>query len=200
MNRLTVLALLSQCAPDIPPQNLMTIIDVESAFNQFAVAVVQKQGDSDFIKYSQPETLEQAVSLVDLLESKNKNYSVGLMQINRVNFAQYSINKNNMFDACKNIKTGGDIYKNCYELAKKKSNNVISEQELLRMANSCYYSGNVNVKRADNNVYVDKINKSIKGVSSVYSVPTLTADSQSAQNSISERTAPEWDVFNDFSK
>lgn len=211
MNQLALLALLAQCSPDIPPQNLVAIVNVESGFNQYAVAVVQQNGDADYISYSQPSTLEEANKLIDILDSKNKNYSVGLMQINKLNFNQYSIDKSNMFDACKNIKVGGDIYKKCYLLAKNSPENENkTEQELLRMANSCYYSGNLTrgFKKENNNFsYVDKINKSIKDVDSIYSVPTLKIEEKGNEeldesNSSTKVTSSsyDWDVFNDFKR
>lgn len=199
MKEIALLSILAQCSPDIPPQNLMSIIDVESGFNQFAIAVVQKKDDPNYFSYKQPSTHDEAIKLIDLLDSKNKNYSVGLMQINKANFSRYSIDKSNMFDACKNIKTGGEIYKNCYLLAKSK-NESKDEQELLRMANSCYYSGNTSrgfKKENNDNSYVDKINKSVKDVDSIYSVPTLKHGSET-NNKQDQSISSDWDVFKDF--
>lgn len=206
MKNLALLAIMAQCSPDVPPQNLMSIVNVESGGNEYAVAVVpDKNNPNDNFHYQQPKNKDEAIELINTLESKKKNYSVGLMQINRANFDKYSITINNMFDACKNIETGGEIYKGCYVSIKNNPENKDkTEQELLRMAHSCYYSGNQKrgfVKENNNYSYVDKINKSIKGVNQVYAVPTIAQDS-TIYNS-NEKTEPinnTWDVFNDFKK
>ena len=58
------------------------------------------------------------------------NYSVGLSQINKTNFAAQNLSKDNMFDACDNLQAGSLILKECYDRLKD-----------WPKAYSCYYSG-----------------------------------------------------------
>jgi type IV secretion system protein VirB1 len=104
-----LLSLFAQCAADVAPETLNTLINVESSRNPYAIAVVYDKSvkDSDKLTFSQPSSEDEALRIIDQLTAKktHKSYSVGIMQVNSTNFQKYGINRANMFDACKNIST-----------------------------------------------------------------------------------------------
>ncbi|MFU2080698.1 lytic transglycosylase domain-containing protein [Avibacterium endocarditidis] len=213
-------SLFSQCAADVAPETLHTLIGVESSKNPYAVAIVydKKIPPENRIHFTQPKTEEEALNLIQTLEKApkyHKSYSVGLMQVNSSNFKQYGITKENMFNACKNITAGANIFKACYAEAKN-NNPAKNEQELLRIAASCYYSGNEKrgfKKEANGTSYVDRINAT---VAKTYKVPAIkplseaTASQtellgetqinsvQAHQQSSPPKQAKTWDMFGDF--
>lgn len=95
--------LYAQCSPNVNPKTLNAIIEVESAKNQYAIAVV----DGDSLN-KQPDNEKDA--LETLRKLSNKNISVGLMQINKANWETYNTNAEELVtDMCKNIYVGEDI-------------------------------------------------------------------------------------------
>lgn len=139
------------------------------------------------------------------------------MQVNSTNFKQYGITKENMFDACKNIETGAAIFKACYTEAKN-NNPTKTEQELLRVASSCYYSGNEKrgfKKESGGTSYVDRINATVARNYQVPAIKPLTEATASQEveqldinQASSTQPAPQqiqppkqikaWDMFGDF--
>lgn len=192
-----LLTLLTQCQADVSPSILKRIIDVETHSKPYAIAVVG--GGSIY-----PESLTDAVQSIETLEAQEKNYSVGLMQVNKHNFERYGLNKTNVFDACQNIKAGASIYAQCYYRAKEKHPKR-AQADLLNDAASCYYSGNFlrgYKKESNGKSYVDKFSASSK-------IPKkMIAEAYSDENHLDEsalenmsETPPkrsQWDVFGDF--
>ena len=217
-----LLSLFAQCAADVAPETLHTLIGVESSRNPYAIAVVYDKytPQKDRLEFAQPTTEEEAKNIITALESSpitHKSYSVGLMQVNSSNFKTYGITKENMFNACKNIEAGAGIFKACYADAKN-NNPTKNEQELLRLASSCYYSGNETrgfEKEKNGTSYVDRINAT---VAKNYKVPaikplsevsnTSSTDEQIAEMQSASALAPQqiqppkqikaWDMFGDF--
>ncbi|MDG2957042.1 lytic transglycosylase domain-containing protein [Bisgaard Taxon 10/6] len=214
-------SLFAQCAADIAPETLNTVIEVESSHNPYAIAVVYDRNIKEEykFKFKQPQSEEEAQNIIKQLENhptKHKSYSVGLMQVNSKNFAAYGVDKTNMFNACKNIEAGAGIFKDCYATAQQNNPNK-PEQELLRLAASCYYSGNEIrgfKKESNGSSYVDRINKSATKTYKVPAIKPLTESDVSGSSSnevaIQQQTsiqAPQplpqpkpWDVFGDFRK
>ena len=123
------------CQSQVSPKIIESIIKQESSGNTSAIAVI---GEPNFLQ-TQSDSISKEE--FNFLNDMGKNFSVGLMQINKSNFSNYSINKNNAFNICKNIKTGASIYFNCYNQAKDEYPNS-SFKHLEDLAFSCYYSGN----------------------------------------------------------
>lgn len=218
MSALTVpvlLSLFARCATDVAPETLNTLIGVESQRNPYAIAVVYDKNikTEDRIAFKQPTNEKEAMRIISALhDSKNyKSYSVGLMQINSSNFAQFGINNDNMFDVCKNISTGAAIFKQCY-ISAKNNNTGKNEQELLRIAASCYYSGNESTGfkiESSGTSYVGRINETI---AKNYTVPAIKplnySDEQSdietemSLNNSHQNKPPKrvktWDIFEDY--
>ena len=119
-----------RCGNGLHPNTLQAVARVESGFNPYAIGVVRGR-----LK-RQPHTLAEAVSTAKMLHAQGKNFSMGLMQINRYNLKHYGLNYETVFDVCKNISTGAKILTQCYQRAGGKTH------EHWQMAFSCYYSGN----------------------------------------------------------
>ena len=215
-----LLSLFAQCGTDVAPETLHTVIGVESSRNPYAIAVVYDSDvkEEDKFKFKQPQSEDEALQTIAKLENhptKHRSYSVGLMQVNSKNFTEYGMNKSNMFQACKNIEAGAGIFKACYASAQKNNPNK-PEQDLLRLAASCYYSGNEIrgfKKEKDGSSYVDRINKSAAKTYKVPAIKPLTESDSSgspsnevaAQQTTSIQApqtppppAKPWDVFGDF--
>lgn len=121
---MTALQLIAMCAPLIHPDTALSVMKEESKLNQFAIGVVD-----GWVK--QPTDLDSAVLTAKQLEREGRNYSVGLMQINKHNFSKYGVTLEQMFDPCANLKVAQQILQDCYQ----RSGSVND-------ALSCYYSGN----------------------------------------------------------
>lgn len=129
------IALAEQCGSQVEPAVMASIVATESNFNPYAIGVVDGS-------IKQPRNYVDAVKAVRLLRSQGKNFSVGLAQVNKVNFATYNLNERNMFDPCTNLRAGSSIFAKCLQRADNKYGSQHSYDGKLRLAMSCYYSGN----------------------------------------------------------
>lgn len=123
------------CAPLVAQDTARALIHVESGGNPFAIGVV---GGA---LARQPNNLPEALATVAALEAAGWNYSVGLGQINKRNFARYGLDPATAFDPCANLKAMQGILSDCFSRASRRPANA-SKQVALRDAFSCYYSGN----------------------------------------------------------
>lgn len=131
---LDFVVLAQQCAPQVETAVMSAIVDRESGFNPYAIGVVNGS-------IKQPTNYVDAVKAVRLLRSQGKNFSVGLSQVNKINFSTYNMTERNMFDPCTNLRAGSSIFANCLKRADSKYGSS-SYDGKLRLAMSCYYSGN----------------------------------------------------------
>lgn len=129
LNLLQFEQLAQQCAPQVHWETLQAIARVESDFNPYAIGVVDGL-------VQQPQSLIEAIAVAKQLEVEGKNFSLGLVQINKKNLAKLGLSYDTVFDPCVNLKAGADILAECYSRAKG------SSQVALHKALSCYYSGN----------------------------------------------------------
>lgn len=119
--------ILFACSSLVNVETMNALIQTESSFNPYAIAVVNGE------QIKQPKTREEAEEAIDMLESKGLNYSVGLGQVNKSNFKKYGTTGKELLDGCHNIKVSEKILAQCYKDSPNKS---VSE------ALSCYYAGN----------------------------------------------------------
>lgn len=133
MDFLAFSLLATQCAPSVHAQTMYAVVKTESSFNPYAIGVVNGR-----LK-RQPRNLEEALSTAAMLEKKGYNFSVGISQVNKHNFEKYGLTLRTAFDACSNIRAGGEILEGCFASARRK---FPSDQQALRASFSCYYSGN----------------------------------------------------------
>lgn len=144
--------LAQQCAPNIHVQTMHAVVATESSFNPFAIGVVGGR------LVRQPRSLSEAVATAEQLQRLGYNFSVGYAQVNRYNLAKYGLTVRTAFNGCQNLRAGGQILQGCFQSAKKQ---IPGEQQALRAALSCYYSGNFlrgfRPDRAGDISYVDKV-------------------------------------------
>ncbi|SAK79282.1 lytic transglycosylase, catalytic [Caballeronia hypogeia] len=144
--------LAAECAPDVDPITLRGVVSTESSWNPYAIGVVGGRLER------QPRSLAEAVATARELERQGFNFSLGLGQVNRSNFARYGERYETVFDPCRNLKAGGAILKDCFLRAKAQ---ISDDQRALRAAFSCYYSGNFTrgfrSEKAGQSSYVQKV-------------------------------------------
>jgi type IV secretion system protein VirB1 len=122
-----------QCAPQIHENTLTHVVQAESSFNPYAIGVVGGHLER------QPRNKSEALATAVWLQQKGFNYSVGLAQINKSNFAKYGLTLETAFEPCSNLKAAAGILSECYARAYQVR---ADEQAALRDSLSCYYSGN----------------------------------------------------------
>jgi len=130
----------------VPTEVMRHVVNVESGANPFAIGVVGGR------LARQPKNLDEAVATANMLETKGYNYSLGLAQVNRVNFDKYGFDTPaKAFDVCANLSAGANILADCYRDAHGNWGKAFS----------CYYSGNFITGFLQG--YVQKIYDSILG-------------------------------------
>lgn len=132
MDTATLLAIALACAPQVHPDTVRAIASVESSFNPHAIGVVGGHLER------QPRTKAEALATIEALASTGWNYSVGLGQINVGNFVRLGLTPLSALDACSNLAALQAVLVECF--ARASSSNAA--QLALRLALSCYYSGN----------------------------------------------------------
>lgn len=197
-----LLSLFLQCAPNVAPETLNAVVNVESAGKPFVVANVTDNTSHSF------DDKGRAVAFLNDLTRKNKNYSAGLMQINSANFKWLGVSNENIFDSCTNIKAGGKVLQQCWLKAKASE---LDDQKTLRNALSCYYSGNFvrgyKKEKTDGRSYIERIeNKAVARVSGT--VPAIRVNGQNdvidsapirlSSFMVTENKSESWDVFSDY--
>lgn len=112
------------CPIVVPPEQMSAIVRTESSANPYAIGIVGHHLNR------QPQTIEEALSIVKVLREEGYNYSVGIAQVNKVNFNRY-LPENKLFDKCSNLLAGSQILQACYQ-----------RYNDWQKSYSCYYSGN----------------------------------------------------------
>lgn len=112
------------CSVAVPPHQMSAIVRTESSANPYAIGVV-----GHYLS-RQPSSEAEALEVITQLQANGHNYSVGLAQVNKVNFGRY-LSKDKLFSRCDNLLAGSKILKACY-----------TQYQDWQKAYSCYYSGN----------------------------------------------------------
>lgn len=148
----------------VPMEVMQHVINVESGSNPYAIGVVGARLER------QPQNLDEAVATARMLESQGYNYSLGIAQVNRANFARYGLDSyEKAFDVCPNLTAGTQILAQCYAQANGDWNKAFS----------CYYSGNFAKGFEDG--YVQKVVDSMNRSGLPTPVPTRALPIQLAQ-------------------
>lgn len=132
MAGLDLAALVASCAPLVAPGTALALIDAESKGNVHAIGVV---GGA---LTRQPRTALEALATTQALDRQGRDYSLGLAQINRRNFARLGLTPATAFEPCRNLAAMQVLLGDCYARAPAAGD----AQLALRQALSCYYSGN----------------------------------------------------------
>lgn len=117
-------SLARKCAPDVSFDTLQAIVQTESGFNEYAIGVV---GGA----VRQPESKADAEMAIRALDAAGVNYSVGLGQINRSNFAALRLTASEALEPCRNLRAAQTVLKLCHRRYKNLASTI-----------SCYFSGN----------------------------------------------------------
>lgn len=153
----------------VPTEVMQHVVNVESGNNPFAIGVVGAHLER------QPQNLEEAVATARMLESQGYNYSLGIAQVNRSNFARYGLDSyEKAFDLCPNLTAGTQILAQCYAQAGGDWGKAFS----------CYYSGNFAKGYEDG--YVQKIfssmgQSSLPAVAQARAIPIQLSQNTRAQ-------------------
>lgn len=132
MDASTFVHLILVCAPLVHPNTARAVVHVESGFNPYAIGVVGG------VLNRQPHNRAEALATADELAVHGWDFSAGLAQINSRNFERLGLTREAAFDPCKNLHAMQVVLSECFSRATSQG----PEQTALRMALSCYYSGN----------------------------------------------------------
>jgi type IV secretion system protein VirB1 len=128
-----ILSLAQQCAPDVAPHTMASLVVSESSGNPFAIGVV----GMDLV--SQPKSKEEAVTMAKTLIAQGARISGGLGQVYMGNWEKLGLTVDSVFEPCTNLTASSQVLSNCYQRA---SNQMGEGQAALTAAFSCYYSNN----------------------------------------------------------
>ena len=132
MDSSAFVALALMCAPLVDPSTDRALVAVESGFNPHAIGVV---GGA---LMRQPRNRAEALATARALEADNRNFSVGLAQINLHSLQRLGLSLETAFDPCLNLAGMQAALTECLERTDPRQND---RQRSLRRALSCYYSG-----------------------------------------------------------
>ncbi|AKJ75426.1 lytic transglycosylase domain-containing protein [Xanthomonas oryzae] len=193
--------LATECAPDVHPTTLKGVVSTESSWNPYAIGVVGGRLER------QPRSLPEAVATARELERQGFNFSMGLGQVNRYNLGKYGESYETVFEPCRNLKAGSAILKACYQRARAQ---IPDDQQALRAAFSCYYSGNFTrgfrPDKAGQPSYVQKVVAKATGAAQpIPVVPAVKPESSVAVRPAGRTAGPakqavapsEWVIFAD---
>ena len=132
MDVTTFSGLVLACAPLVHPETAHALVTVESSFNPHAIGVVGGTLER------QPRNRPEALATASQLQVKGWNFSVGLAQINVHNFQRLGLTTATAFDPCENLRAMQTVLGECFDRSAPEA----QPQTALRLALSCYYSGN----------------------------------------------------------
>jgi type IV secretion system protein VirB1 len=135
MDITTLLPLLLTCSPHVDAATARALISVESAANPHAIGVVGGALER------QPRHRAEALATAQALNRNGWDFSVGLAQINVRNVRRLGLTMEQAFEPCTNLAAMQTLLSDCYARAPAKASGR-GEQQALRQALSCYYSGN----------------------------------------------------------
>lgn len=183
MSVATVLALAAQCAPQIAPETLLSVIQVESRFDPLAigvngaprvVAVVGNKSD--------------AVAKATALVAAGRSVDLGLAQINSRNLERLDMTLEQAFEPCANLAAAARILSDGYA---RSDASKIGVQAAIQTALSFYNTGHP--RRGFANGYVAKVTNAAERFVPALTTPALLANTQDV---IAPPSAPPaWDVF-----
>jgi len=135
VNLETLLALLVACAPQVDPRTATALVEVESSLHPHAIGVVGGQ------LQRQPRTRPEALATARALQTDGWNFSIGLAQINVHNLPRLGLSLEQAFDPCTNLRAMQTVLGECMDRAHTVEP-IATNQQHVRRALSCYYSGN----------------------------------------------------------
>ncbi len=141
MDPATFLAFALACAPQVHADTTRALVQVESAFNPWAIGVVGGGLER------QPQGRTEALATATSLRQSGWNFSVGLAQINVANVDRLGLTLEEAFEPCANLAAMQAVLRDCFDRAGGTEPHAGHPQAALRAALSCYYSGNFTTGR-----------------------------------------------------
>lgn len=136
-----------QCAPFIARETMKSLVKNESNFAHLSIGI---NGGARL--QHQPRTKPEAVATAEWLMNNGYNADFGWSQINSANVKRKKLDLNDVFDPCKNLRMGADIFLDNYNLALSK----FKDPDTATLAAiSAYNTGNFH--RGFKNGYVQRI-------------------------------------------
>lgn len=130
--------LILACAPQVAPEMIEQIIQVESSGNPLAINVNVRKGEVR-PRYKRPSTAAEAAATVTALIAAGYSVDMGVMQVNSKNLPKLGYTVTEMFEPCTNISAGAQILTSAYRSAAKQFG---GGQQALLAALSAYNTGN----------------------------------------------------------
>lgn len=127
---------IEQCAPEIAPQTVQRIIQVESGGNPLALNVNKLPKEQQ----PHPTNVDEAVKLTKFWIKLGYSVDAGLMQLNSQHYKRFGITSENMsslFEPCNNIRYGARILMEAWESTDK----AIDKSDRLLQTLSIYNTG-----------------------------------------------------------
>jgi type IV secretion system protein VirB1 len=128
------LDMMQQCAPNVAPQTIAAIIQVESGGNAFALGV-----NGPIKNRPHPRNPAEAAMLAKHYIAQGYSVDLGLMQINSGNLRGLGYTVEQVLEPCNNLRAGSHILGRGYAGATK---HYGQGQDALRAALSAYNTGN----------------------------------------------------------
>lgn len=141
------LALAAQCAPNIAPQTILSVIHVESRFDPLAIGV----NGAPRITVA-PVSVEDAIAKAGALIAAGRSIDLGLAQINSKNLSWLGLSLREVFEPCTNLRAASRILQDGYV---RSDAGRVGEQAALKTALSYYNTGDPT--RGISNGYVGKV-------------------------------------------
>jgi type IV secretion system protein VirB1 len=162
--------LVRACAPDIAPETMVAIVEVESGGDPLAISVVGAKLKAP------PTNAVEAIEVAQQLEDLGKTFFVGIAQLPAKDLSKLGLTYEQAFDPCENLKAAAQKLTVCYQKAKKRSA-FVEDQTALSDALSCFKFGNFKKGyQAPKNTlsYVDQVRAAVQPLPP-YTVPSLLA-------------------------
>lgn len=141
-----IIELAQRCAPAVHVVTAKAIVQQESGGNPYAIGVVGGR------LARQPRSGAEAIATARKLEAEGWNYSIGLTQINRSNFARLGLGIDSGFDPCANLRAMQAVLHECWQRAKQ---NTFDRRQAISASLACYYSGSLATSRYSS--YVESV-------------------------------------------
>ncbi|MCE4548092.1 MULTISPECIES: lytic transglycosylase domain-containing protein [unclassified Caballeronia] len=157
-----VMEIAKQCAPNVSPITMGSLVAHESKNNPIAINV-----NGNYRLSSQPDTKEEAAQIIAKLEASGANFDVGYGQVNSANFLNLGVSGSDLLDPCVNLRASAAVLTACYSRA---AQTYGEGQTALLHALSCYNTGSQS--RGIANGYVSKVVAHVRALQ----IPALTDD------------------------
>ncbi|QRN41554.1 MAG: transglycosylase SLT domain-containing protein [Neisseriaceae bacterium] len=154
LNYMFLFELIHECSPKVNVDTMSSLIQTESSTNPYAIAEILP--NKNVISHN-PKNKLSAIEIIKDIERKQHNYSVGIAQINKVNFKRFNVSGIDLLDPCTNVRISQHILQECY-VRYKDTNDMLS----------CYYSGNNRsgyIKEGRSGSYVERVHNNLIKVS-----------------------------------